>query len=512
MATVSVGAYESNINQASLPEILADSLRCTLQHTSNPLPMAKGEITEVEPPSNVFSYSCKLGERATSDVIVRLRTVHGRDDWFYSHSEILCAKSKYFAVRLSDDWPTYHLLDSRNCVEVICIESDIDHHVNLLRMLYSNLEEPVGDMWHSVKNALGMLKVATKLGCDAIASKCALYLEAVPWEESEEEEILKALPAIMSSTHKLVAGLGAKVEPILARLQPVDTASIRNVFLSAVHMATLSESGSNNLEKLPSDLKVAAQEQVEYMLEEDDDAPLLIADDNLKAELKKHFLKLYGEFKDGLSALVTNSIPENLEVAEKAILEKISDLVWAWRMLPQVGLISDFVELWVEASSDVTLALNSDKLRDAFWNTKLHVVEITATVLKAVGYGNVILTANKRTQLVKVWLPFICETKPILDTLFAGEKIAMEMDMDLCQSIENALVSLVLSLPSVDQAEILADWLRWDHARFPDLSEAFEVWCFRTKAAKRRLSIETPKSANAISSGGNLQGGSLKYS
>lgn len=201
------------------------------------------------------------------------------------------------------------------------------------------------------------------------------------------------------------------------------------------------------------------------MLEEDDDAPLLIADDNLKAELKKHFLKLYGEFKDGLSALVTNSIPENLEVAEKAILEKISDLVWAWRMLPQVGLISDFVELWVEASSDVTLALNSDKLRDAFWNTKLHVVEITATVLKAVGYGNVILTANKRTQLVKVWLPFICETKPILDTLFAGEKIAMEMDMDLCQSIENALVSLVLSLPSVDQAEILADWLRWDHAR-----------------------------------------------
>lgn len=201
------------------------------------------------------------------------------------------------------------------------------------------------------------------------------------------------------------------------------------------------------------------------MLEEDDDAPLLIADDDLKAELKNHFLKLFEGFKDELSALVSDLTPENLEVSEKSILEKVSDLVWAWRMLPQVGLISDFVELWVDASSDVTQAFKSDKLRGAFWNTKLHVVEITATVLKAVGYGNVILTANKRTQLVKVWLPFICETKPVLDSLFAGEKIAMEMDMDLCQSIENALVSLVLSLPSGDQAEILADWLRWDHAR-----------------------------------------------
>lgn len=164
------------------------------QHIQEKTIMAKGQVAEVEPPPSVFQYVCKLGERATSDVIVRLRTVHGRDDWFYSHSEVLCAKSKYFATRLSDDWPTYNLLDSRNCVDVVCIESDIDHHVNLLRMLYSNLEEPVGEMWHSVKNALGMLKVATKLGCDAIASKCARYLEAVPWEENEEEEILKALP------------------------------------------------------------------------------------------------------------------------------------------------------------------------------------------------------------------------------------------------------------------------------------------------------------------------------
>lgn len=460
--------------------------------------MAKGEIAVVEPPPIVFSYSFKLGERATSDVIVRLRTVHGRDDWFYAHSEILCAKSKYFASRLSDEWPTYHLLDSRNCVEVICIESDIDHHVKLLRMLYSNLEEPVGDMWHSVKNALGMLKVATKLGCDAIASKCACYLEAVPWEENEEEEILKTLPAIVSSTHKLVAELGAEIQPVLARLQPVDAVSIRNVFISAVHMATSSKSKtSDTLSTLPSDLKAAAQEQVEYMLEEDDDAPLLIADDDLKSALRVKFLNLFGSFKTELIVLTDST----RQFSEATILEKVSDLLWASRVLPRVGLNPEFVDFWVGISSDVTGALNGEKVREVLWDTKLRVVEITATVLKAVGYGNVILSAGERVQLVKVWLPFIRETKLVVEEMFAVEKVSMEMDVDLCQSIENALVSLVLSLPSGDQAEILADWLRWDHARFPDLSEAFEVWCFRTKAAKRRLGVENRKVGSAIRSG-----------
>nr|XP_024358552.1 BTB/POZ domain-containing protein At3g05675-like [Physcomitrium patens] len=267
------------------------------------------EIGGVDPSLSVFSYDCKLGERATSDVIVRLRTIHGRDDWIYARSEILCAKSRYFTLRLCDEWPTYDLVDSRYCVEIICDESDIEHHVNLLRMLYSNLEEPVGDMWHSVGNALGTLKVATRLGCDAIATKCARYLEAVPWEEGEEEEILKALPAIVSSTRKLVAGLGAEAQPVLARLQPVDAASIRNVFLSAVHMATSSESKSysSTSSKLPRDLKAAAQEKVEYMLDEDDDAPLLIADEELKAALKAKFLDLFESFKFELSTLTDST-------------------------------------------------------------------------------------------------------------------------------------------------------------------------------------------------------------
>ncbi|KAI3881324.1 hypothetical protein MKW92_031067 [Papaver armeniacum] len=45
------------------------------------------------------------------------------------------------------------------------------------------------------------------------------------------------------------------------------------------------------------------------------------------------------------------------------------------------------------------------------------------------------------------------------------------------------------SLPSGDQAEILTQWLGTHHIQYPDLAEAFEVWCYRSKVAKRRLTL-----------------------
>jgi hypothetical protein len=43
----------------------------------------------------------KIGDRATSDVVVRLRTQEGRVEWLYCHSAILAAGSTYFGDCLS---------------------------------------------------------------------------------------------------------------------------------------------------------------------------------------------------------------------------------------------------------------------------------------------------------------------------------------------------------------------------------------------------------------------------
>ncbi|CBI22784.3 unnamed protein product, partial [Vitis vinifera] len=221
----------------------------------------------MEPPSNETRAPSRIGDRPTSDVVVRLRTQEGRDDWLYCHSHVLVEKSKYFADRLSENWPTCQILDSRNCVEVYCQESDFDYHVNVLRLLYVVMDGSVDDMWHGVRNALSCLRVAVELGCQQIITACVNYLEAVPWEEAEEDEILRTIP-----------GMGSQVEPILARLQPVNSTAIVGIFLSAIRFATSSPPPHMN------DLKSSAQEQLEYMLTEDDDAPLLMADDEIKFE------------------------------------------------------------------------------------------------------------------------------------------------------------------------------------------------------------------------------------
>ncbi|XLT35541.1 hypothetical protein HN873_066833, partial [Arachis hypogaea] len=40
-----------------------------------------------------------------------------------------------------------------------------------------------------------------------------------------------------------------------------------------------------------------------------------------------------------------------------------------------------------------------------------------------------------------------------------------------------------------DQAEVLTEWLENECIWYSNLTEAFEVWCYRSKVAKRRLSL-----------------------
>ncbi|KAK0584631.1 hypothetical protein LWI29_016332 [Acer saccharum] len=417
----------------------------------------------------------RIGDRSTSDVVVRLRTQDGRDEWLYSHSHILVEKCKYFADRLSENWPTCQILDSRNCVEVYCQESDFDHHVNVLRLLYVATDGPVDDMWHGVRNALGILRVAVELECPQIVTACVNYLEAVPWEESEEEEILRIIPR-----------MGSQAEPILARMQPVNPSAIVGIFLSAIRFATSSPPSSFN------DLKSSAQEQLEYMITEDDDAPLLTADDEIKSEVKECVKRLFARFSHLLEALLAERT-ESISVESKMQLfqSHLSDLFWACQMLTKMEIMREFVNTWVDASDKIVQVVEKESPTAVTVEIKSKAIEVAAKVLDAIGYGTVILPTAKRFHLVKVWLPFVRVTKPLIDSVATNDEdnLALKIDGELWQSLESTFVSIILALPSGDQAEILTEWLENEHIRYPDLTEAFEVWCYRSKVAKRRLAL-----------------------
>ncbi|OMO68563.1 hypothetical protein COLO4_29569 [Corchorus olitorius] len=414
-----------------------------------------------------------IGDRSTSDVVVRLRTQDGRDEWIYCHSNILVEKSKYFADRLSENWPTCQILDSRNCVEVYCQESDFDHHVNVLRLLYVVIDGSVDDLWNGVKNAIGILRVAIELGCPKIVTACVSYLEAVPWEESEEEEIIKIIP-----------GLGSQVEPILARLQPVNPSAIRGIFISTLQFAMSSPPS------LMNDLKSSAQEQLEYMVTEDDDAPLLIADDDIKSEVKDCVRRLFSRFNNLLEALSCEPTEAAGEAGKMELFQSyLADFSWACQLLTKLEIMREFVNSWVDVSDKIVKVMQSSIAVEET-KAKLKVVEVVAKVLEAIGYGTVILPTTKRLHMVKLWLPFVRVTKPLIDSIITNDDcLEFKIDSELWQSLESTFVSIILALPSTDQAEILTEWLGNEHVQYPDLTEAFEVWCYRSKVAKRRLSF-----------------------
>ncbi|KAH6797551.1 BTB/POZ domain-containing protein [Perilla frutescens var. hirtella] len=415
----------------------------------------------------------RIGDRSSSDVVVRIRTHEGRDDWIYCHSHILVEKSKYFADRLSDSWPTCQILDSRNCVEVYCDECEFDHHIVILRLFYITADVTVTDIC-SVKNALGILRVAIQLGCPQIVTTCIGYLEAVPWDESEEEEILKVIP-----------GMGSQAESVLARLQPVNPSAVVKIFISAIQFATSSPPSSMN------DLKVSSQEQLEYLLTEDDDAPLLTADNEVKMEAKLCVNRLLMRFVSLVDSLVCDLQESMAEAGKMELFQSyLSDLSWASQIVTKLETSTDFVLTWVESSANI-VKVAEEACRESSLPMQVKVLEVAAKVLEAIGYGTVILPTTKRLQMVKAWLPFVRLVKPSVDSVTSDDDndMLLKSNDELWQSLESALVSMILTLPSSDQAEILTDWLENKQIRYPDLTEAFEVWCYRSKVAKRRLGL-----------------------
>ncbi|WVZ65847.1 hypothetical protein U9M48_015146 [Paspalum notatum var. saurae] len=420
----------------------------------------------------------KIGDQATSDVVVRLRTPEGRDEWLYCHSAVLAAGSTYFADRLSDAWPTCQILGSRYCVEVYCQELDLSSHVTALRLLYA--AEPCSRF--GVRGALGVLQAAVHLGINQIAAACAGYIESAPWDEADEEEILRTAPC-----------LGPQYECILARLRPIDPAPVTSIFLSAFRYATRSTAAGPARE-----LKSAAQEQLEYMLTEDDDSPLIALDnDNVKSQVKDCVIGLLSRLRDFMSSILKKLKEAPLGSDSGALQQELEsfvcDVSWACQILGKLEMMKCIVLYWVGVSSDVVEAVDALCAGHDCLKARLKVVEVSAKVLEAVAFGNIILPTEERCHMVNVWIGFARTTKALIvqvdDDEGDTETPQANLDNEVWQGLESAIVSIVLTLPSNNQAEILSEWLQSKHVKYPDLTEAFEAWCYRSKVAKRRLSF-----------------------
>ncbi|KAI4297092.1 hypothetical protein L6164_036999 [Bauhinia variegata] len=276
----------------------------------------------------------------------------------------------------------------------------------------------------------------------------------------------------------------------------MDVSPTKDIFVSAVRFATSLE---GPCPMFGDELRTSAQEQVQFMLGEGEDIAKIMADDEVKSIVKLGVSNIFCSFEMDLASLLLD--PLESETLGNRILRRVSDLEWMCNVLPKMDLMKNFVSNWASMSSKILGFMEDKKLDHIMWDLKIKLIEITGKVLEAVGYGSVILPAPCRVQLLKSWLPYVRKMKPLLDSKAKEETgFPHKMDEDLCQCIEGAIVSLVLTLPSTDQSDILADWIKSDKVQYPDLTEAFEVWCYRTKSAKRRLMEGLEDGRNATDS------------
>ncbi|KAK4380747.1 hypothetical protein RND71_002609 [Anisodus tanguticus] len=284
--------------------------------------------------------------------------------------------------------------------------------------------------------------------------------------------------------------------PIFSDIQETELSGTKEVFLSAIRFAT---STTDSFPQFEDDLRTSAQEQVEFMLEDDEKIPLVIADDEIKVEIRIVVSKIFSSFENELFSLILAPDVANEEI-EKKIMFCLFDLEWMHNTLLKMDLVKDFVSHWANISSNLLKVIEDKRLDSVMWGLKMKLIEVTSKVLEAVGYGTVVLPAESRAELLKTWIPYIRKMKSLSDKMGkTGSAFPYKMSEDLCQCVEGAIVSLVSALPSNDQAEILADWMSAEQVKYPDLSEAFEIWCYRTKSAKRRLDEDLTASSMPLS-------------
>lgn len=420
----------------------------------------------------------KFADETTSDVRVCFRRVDEQPEWFPCHSSVLSNGSKYFA-----DWLGQSDICSNNCVEVECPRVEYDHYVKVLKLMYLPCESILESL-DSVKSTLGVLRASISLKCELITRSCIEYLESSSWDEKEEEEILE-----------VAQSLGSEAVPLLARLQAPSANAVKDVFISAIRFATSLES---SFPPFFDDLKTSAQEQIDFMLHEGDDPAMVMMDEDIKSVLREGLTKLLSTLRTGLD-LLASEFDQSPEQAERRILRSLVDIEWIATVLTKIEMMNEFVSGWSEISQHILSVVQDKKYSSGLWAVKVKLIEVTGKALDAVGYGSVILPSTSRTHLLKAWLPYIRMTKHLLDGKTKDDAFP-QMDADLCQNIESAMVSMILALPSGDQSDILSEWmLKADQFRYPDLTEAFEMWCYRSKTAIRRLKAKIDNGDKPIS-------------
>jgi hypothetical protein len=167
--------------------------------------------------------------------------------------------------------------------------------------------------------------------------------------------------------------------------------------------------------KLQSDdLKTSAQEQIDFMIHEDEDTALVTMDADVKSVVQEGLRKLLSGLRTELD-LLSAEFDQSPDQAEQRILCSLADIDWISNFLTKIEMMHDFVSGWSKISDHVLSVIQDKKYSSSLLAVRVKLTDVTGKALDAVGYGSVVLPASSRVHFLKTWLPYIQMTKFLLD-------------------------------------------------------------------------------------------------
>lgn len=381
----------------------------------------------------------------SSDVVVRI--VEGSEDGskvenggsleLHLHRNILIENSNFFAAQLSDRWEDACALDANGRpLLVVTYSGHFQECATALRKVYERAPgDPTKCPVHSFagfEEAIQCLKPADQLCLSAVLSSAAAYLESIPWSDEQSEQLSKA-----------IEHLGLSSAGVLKRMEPpsglVTTELFTSVLSKALSMEAPNMYARLFVQKLLSEVKVSPGTQ-----------------DKTAMELRAF---VAASLRRCLSQMESNTIPNvRFEATytynryayqpnpNTPLTNLLSNLAWMFQ-LPQAWGSDD-----VRRDVMKTMLLIHAACKPAVYKEQVFhrfIAEILyLPVLKAVAEGTLIVGAERRVSLLKMWVPrrFACYNR---------EEV-QHVHSDAMQAAFNAVLG---SVSYDDQKEVLLGWM-----------------------------------------------------
>ncbi|KAG8100166.1 hypothetical protein GUJ93_ZPchr0013g33882 [Zizania palustris] len=455
------------------PIDLDESVPLPLPLAPPPLPLSHAEevvvpVTQVAAAAVAAAplVASRVGDEGNEALDLRLflRGRDGRCVVMELDSGVLCDSSAFFATMAPCEGDAAGDGGGGKRIEV-----DGVGNVDAFRAAVELMYEPDPLRWLAaagVSRSIDVLEVSSSIMFERGVKVCLSYIEAVPWNENEEEKLKNLFTRCTFDE--------AISQDVLARLRPHSWSSSEDLTVHLIQSVTNSTNtgARKDMQSLVNGLLSKSSVYQKDLAGLNKESLYHICYACLNS-----LVDLFDEATETTDHTAQALVIRRSKPLIERICQQTENLSWLFDILINNDMADEFVELW--AKQDMLIRIHEK----ASPMMRYELSRISAAVFIALGKGNMQCRGELRSLLFYRWFG------PMLLDFGWLQRCSKGLDV---RSLEENLGQALLTLPLKQQQCIFEEWFKCFASRggeCPNLTRAFQVWWRRSFV---RSSVEAP--------------------